>query len=141
MGWPQPTVRIGPRYRRWYIKMRLFDEFVQTPPADVDVLLVEGTNIRPGAEPAPGKTEREVEQERSLPVVQVAIQPSPVRATQLGVQRVCLQSTPRHRCDTERLRGRTDAEPVSIQCVAGTGGGGLAARPGVQMTRRGRCDD
>ncbi len=42
---------------------RLFDDFVQRPPADVDVLLMEGTHLRRDAEPATGRTEREVEDE------------------------------------------------------------------------------
>lgn len=44
-------------------KARLFDEFLKAPPANVDVLLMEGTNLRPDVEPASGKTEREVERE------------------------------------------------------------------------------
>jgi ribonuclease J len=44
-------------------KARLFDEFLRTPPANVNVLLMEGTNLRPDVEPATGKTERDVEQD------------------------------------------------------------------------------
>ena len=44
-------------------KARLFDEFVQSPPGDVDVLLMEGTNLRPDAEPTTGKSETDVERE------------------------------------------------------------------------------
>jgi ribonuclease J len=44
-------------------KARLFDEFVRSPPADVEVLLMEGTNLRPDTEPTKGKSEDDVEQD------------------------------------------------------------------------------
>jgi ribonuclease J len=44
-------------------KAALFEELVRTPPASVDVLLMEGTNLRQEGPPRSGKTEREIEQD------------------------------------------------------------------------------
>jgi len=44
-------------------KSGIFEEFLRKPPVDVDVLLMEGTNLRRDTEPATGRTEREVEDE------------------------------------------------------------------------------
>jgi len=42
-------------------KQAVFEELVHDPPADVDVLLLEGTNIQPGLPPKPVMTETAVE--------------------------------------------------------------------------------
>jgi len=42
-------------------KATLFEEFVRDPPRPIDVLIMEGTSIRPAGHPNSGRTEREVE--------------------------------------------------------------------------------
>ena len=42
-------------------KAGLFEEFIRDPPAGVDVLLMEGTNLRPEGTPKIGPTEQEIE--------------------------------------------------------------------------------
>jgi ribonuclease J len=44
-------------------KAGLFEEFIRDPPAGVDVLLMEGTNLRPEGTPTIGPTEQEIERE------------------------------------------------------------------------------
>lgn len=44
-------------------KAGLFEEFIRNPPAGVDVLLMEGTNLRPEDTPKRGLTEQEVERD------------------------------------------------------------------------------
>jgi ribonuclease J len=44
-------------------KAGIFEEFVRKPPAGVDVLLMEGTNLRPEGSPKNGLTEREIEKD------------------------------------------------------------------------------
>lgn len=43
-------------------KARLFEELLEDPPEDVDVLLMEGTNLQPGLPPKPTMSESDVEQ-------------------------------------------------------------------------------
>lgn len=42
-------------------KAGIFEEFVRKPPTGVDVLLMEGTSLRPDGDPKSGKTEQEIE--------------------------------------------------------------------------------
>src|SRR5262249_39199650 len=44
-------------------KDTVFEEFVRKPPVGVDVLLMEGTNLRPEGEPKGRKTEHDIEQD------------------------------------------------------------------------------
>lgn len=44
-------------------KAGIFEEFVRKPPTNVDVLLMEGTNLRPEGTPKNGRTEQEIEQD------------------------------------------------------------------------------
>src|SRR6185295_5664091 len=44
-------------------KAGIFEEFVRKPPTGVDVLLMEGTNLRPEGDPKSGKTEQEIEKD------------------------------------------------------------------------------
>jgi ribonuclease J len=44
-------------------KAGIFEEFVRKPPTGVDVLLMEGTNLRPEGDSQSGKTEKEIEKD------------------------------------------------------------------------------
>jgi ribonuclease J len=44
-------------------KAAIFEELLRKPPKDVDVLLMEGTNLRPEGDPKSGKTEKEIERD------------------------------------------------------------------------------
>lgn len=78
-------------------KAAIFEELLRKPPSDVDVLLMEGTNLRPEGDPKSGKTEQELEKDliqtfASAPGLVLAMYSAQNIDRLVTLFRACLQS-------------------------------------------------
>jgi len=78
-------------------KAGIFEEFLRKPPIGVDVLLMEGTNVRQESDPQSGKTEQEVENDltqtfKSTPGIVLAMYSAQNIDRLVTMFRACIQS-------------------------------------------------
>jgi ribonuclease J len=78
-------------------KAGIFEEFVRKPPTGVDVLLMEGTNLRQEGAPKSGKTEQEIEKDliqtfKSTPGIVLAMYSAQNIDRLVTMFRACIQS-------------------------------------------------
>jgi ribonuclease J len=78
-------------------KAGIFEEFVRKPPTGVDVLLMEGTNLRQQADPQNGKTEQQIEKDliqtfKATPGIVLAMYSAQNIDRLVTMFRACIQS-------------------------------------------------
>ena len=78
-------------------KAGIFEEFVRKPPTGVDVLLMEGTNLRQEGDPKSGKTEQEIENDlihtfKATPGIVLAMYSAQNIDRLVTMFRACIQS-------------------------------------------------
>jgi ribonuclease J len=78
-------------------KAGIFEEFLRKPPMGVDVVLMEGTNVRQEGDPKSGKTEQEVEKDliqtfKAIPGIVLAMYSAQNIDRLVTIFRACIQS-------------------------------------------------